>query len=96
MTVCLWDRWWVPLPRGREFLVYFVLKAMFVYPQDFSNGFVAVSDHFCVLASPSLPEGISSVLRAVLGLCIHCVLLLLRAMTEDDCGFQASRCVTNK
>lgn len=81
MTVCLWDCWWVPLPRGREFLVYFVSKAMFVYPQDFSNVFVAASDHSCVLASPSLPEGISRILRAVQGLCIHCVLLLLGAMT---------------
>lgn len=65
MAVCLWDRWQVPLPRGRECLVYFVLKAMFVYPQDFSNIYMAVSDYFCVLASLSSPEGISSILRAV-------------------------------
>lgn len=48
MTVSLWDRWWVPLLRGSECLVCFVLKARFVYPQDFSNVFVAVS--------ASLPE----------------------------------------
>lgn len=74
MAVCLWDRWWVPLLRGSECLVCSVLKASFVYPQDFSNIFVAVS--------ASLPEA-SALFGGLLGLCTP---LCDAAPWGHDCG----------